>query len=252
MALQIRGDVLESFSPQKQTCCVAVPEGVRIIADGAFSGADIRSVLFPPGLEEIGKQAFSDCRRLSALVFPDTLRRIGESAFEECNALQSVTFAGAVPEIGKFAFYGDAQIGEIRCENGVQDLTQYAEGEQIPLKYMRRYPDMLLTGNIARINIDRFLVRMMLDHYELTHSLQITHAMQGCFYDIFAELIKRNETERIARLLTHREFLNAEKAERIFALALRHTQQTGNAEPQMLVMRAAAEWLSSQTVKFHL
>ncbi|MBR5371476.1 MAG: leucine-rich repeat domain-containing protein [Oscillospiraceae bacterium] len=252
MAMQIRGDVLEAYIPEKQTSRVRVPEGVRIIAGGAFSGTDVEIVRFPSGLEKIGKEAFSGCRQLTGLVFPYLLCRIGESAFEECGTLRSVEFTGPVPEIGKFAFYGDAQISEIRYGGSVQDLTQYYRGENVPVKFMRRYPDMLLTGNIRQINIDKYIVRMMLDHYELTHSLQITQAMQRCFCDMFEELTKRNDAGRIARLLSHRKFLNAENAERMLEFAIRHTQLTGNAEPQMLVMRAAADILSSRTIKFHL
>lgn len=70
---------------------VAVPEGITIIAEGAFEGNEtINRVILPESLVEIGQGAFRDCLLLQTIVFPQGLRRIGREAFENCVKLLRV------------------------------------------------------------------------------------------------------------------------------------------------------------------
>ena len=64
---------------------LAVPEGVRVIAEGVFRGCtELRGVSFPESLEEIGPEAFAGCTHLRQASLPRGLNCIGEKAFQNC------------------------------------------------------------------------------------------------------------------------------------------------------------------------
>jgi hypothetical protein len=64
----------------------------------------LTSVVFPNGLESIGREAFYGCSNLVSMAFPDALLTIRESAFRGCSSLVSVTFPEGLTTIGKYAF----------------------------------------------------------------------------------------------------------------------------------------------------
>ena len=50
------------------------------IADHVFKGCtQIKSVVFPDGLEEIGEEAFEGCSALRSVSFPDSVTSLGDS-----------------------------------------------------------------------------------------------------------------------------------------------------------------------------
>ena len=52
------------------------------IADEAFEGYDLKSVVIPEGVTKIGNSAFNYCELLEKITVPDTLEYIGSNAFE--------------------------------------------------------------------------------------------------------------------------------------------------------------------------
>ena len=59
---------------------VYIPESVKCIADYAFSGSDVSSVILPDRLYYIGNYALSDCENLKYISIPDTVISIGTKA----------------------------------------------------------------------------------------------------------------------------------------------------------------------------
>ena len=52
---------------------VVVPDGVKIIMDGVFSGfSSIKSIVIPDGVEKIGACVFSQCENLERVTLPDS------------------------------------------------------------------------------------------------------------------------------------------------------------------------------------
>ena len=69
-----------------------IPEGVRVISEGAFRGRmHLKTVTLPESLEEIGETAFFKCSQLNTVRIPGRVRRIGDSAFSACENLKTVT-----------------------------------------------------------------------------------------------------------------------------------------------------------------
>ena len=87
----------------------ATIDGKRVtkIGDGAFDigvNDDIKSVIIPNGVTEIGKNAFRFCHGLTSITVPKSVTRIGDLAFDETN-IASVYFEGNAPSGTGFAFY---------------------------------------------------------------------------------------------------------------------------------------------------
>ncbi len=83
---------------------IEIPDGVRSIAQGCFSGhTGIVSVSLPPSLEVICEEAFADCRNLSSMTGGVNIKRIEDRAFSGC-PLTTVKIGSNVEEVGLRAF----------------------------------------------------------------------------------------------------------------------------------------------------
>jgi hypothetical protein len=90
---------------------IVIPEEIHwmpitAIADGVFRNKGLTSVVLPPELEKIGKEAFAS-NKITSVVIPDDVKTIGENAFAS-NALTSLKFAqngafGVTIEEGAFS-----------------------------------------------------------------------------------------------------------------------------------------------------
>ncbi|MCM1048913.1 MAG: leucine-rich repeat domain-containing protein [Clostridiales bacterium] len=83
---------------------VTIPDGVKTIGAGAFSGnSGIKKVIFPNSVEIIGEGAFSGCSNLSDIEGGNSLRKISDRAFAGC-PMQTIIIPESVEEIGLKAF----------------------------------------------------------------------------------------------------------------------------------------------------
>lgn len=87
----------------------ATINGKRVtkIGNGAFDTGindNIKSVIIPNGVTEIGQRAFRFCHGLTSITIPKSVTSIGDLAFDETN-ISSVYFEGNAPTGTGFAFY---------------------------------------------------------------------------------------------------------------------------------------------------
>ena len=81
-----------------------VPQGVKSIADYAFSGCkELTAIHLPDGLLKIGKNAFSNCEKLVGIQIPNSVSFIGNDAFQKCNAITELIIPSGVKRIGYLA-----------------------------------------------------------------------------------------------------------------------------------------------------
>ncbi len=79
---------------------LTLPEGATGIAVGTssssvFSGCDnLKEIVFPSTMTEIGKYAFSSCASLERVVIPETIMSIGGGAFFNCTGITELIFEG--------------------------------------------------------------------------------------------------------------------------------------------------------------
>ena len=115
-------DCLQSFCDCNCVCdCGALEDGVLYIQPGAkkiFASTycerkEIRKVVLPEGLEEIGDSAFKGCTALEEIHFPESLKEIGSYAFDECKNLRSIVLPNTNLKIHQRAF----------CLCGIREIT---------------------------------------------------------------------------------------------------------------------------------
>ena len=82
-----------------------VPDGVRVIGEGAFHGcAFLERVTLPEGLEEIEDRGFYSCCNLKELILPKSLKVIGDNAFTDCSHVEKLVIPAGVVRIGEDVF----------------------------------------------------------------------------------------------------------------------------------------------------
>ena len=69
-----------------------IPNGVTIIADGAFRGCtELESIEIPEGITKIGTSAFRGCTGLKSVMLPSTITSIGTWAFSAFDKVYNLT-----------------------------------------------------------------------------------------------------------------------------------------------------------------
>ena len=84
-------------------------EGVRykvtkLGASCFYNAPNLKEVVLPATIEEIGNGAFISCRELKKLQLNEGLKKIGEKCFKYTYSLEQITIPASVTEIGKLLF----------------------------------------------------------------------------------------------------------------------------------------------------
>lgn len=94
-----------------------VPDGVAIIATGAFSSPDhLTSVTISDSVTTIEAGAFAGCRRLADVVIGNGVEVIGDYAFQGCDNLTNLKILSGVLTLGDYVFSdSDTLNGMVFC-----------------------------------------------------------------------------------------------------------------------------------------
>jgi hypothetical protein len=122
----------------------AVPEGVTVIDDSAFSGASaLKEIKLPEGLETIGGYAFAGTG-LTELRVPSTIKRLGQlimdgdgsgdgSAFNDMPALRWIVFKSGITGLPAGAMVGNfANAVGVYVPNSVTYISDDEDAEGLP------------------------------------------------------------------------------------------------------------------------
>ena len=100
-----------------------VPNSVKSIGDGAFSGCgSLQSITIPNSVTKIGDEALCGCTSLQSITIPNSVTSIGDKAFSSCESLQSITIPNSVTSIGDGAFYWCKSLQSITIPNSVTSI----------------------------------------------------------------------------------------------------------------------------------
>ena len=124
---------------------VTIPEGITLIASGAFNGRNVlKSVTLPESLEEIGWAAFLGCTNLTTINFPNNIRRMDSDAFRGTGIstplyndyiyaymppsllVSSVSIPEGIQEIARTAFYMCSELQSVEIPHSVTKIGGYA------------------------------------------------------------------------------------------------------------------------------
>lgn len=101
------GGWVEILDCAQDVVTVEIPEkidGVKVrdIGDNAFSNCkSLTAITIPDGLEHIGEYAFSSCTSLTSITLPDSVKTIGGGAFGYCSALEELELPAKLETLGK-------------------------------------------------------------------------------------------------------------------------------------------------------
>ena len=92
------------------------------IAEDAFKGIKIESVVLGQNVKQIDRQAFKSCSALSSVTLNEGLETIGTYAFENCKGLKEIMIPSSVTKIGGLAFWNCSNLEKILFDSG-SELT---------------------------------------------------------------------------------------------------------------------------------
>ena len=98
---------------------------VTAIAPKAFSKSNITSIALPKTLEEIGYEAFLDCKELRVVRFPwgnKSIKKLESRTFKGCTALHTVDMPECLEEISDVVFYGCEYLVNIEIPKSVKAI----------------------------------------------------------------------------------------------------------------------------------
>lgn len=93
---------------------------------GAFSGTNIKKVIFLSDYQELREEIFYNCIKLEEIVLPNSLECIPQEMFYGCVALQNIAFGENIKEIGEKAFYSCEALKEVIIGKNIQRVGAYA------------------------------------------------------------------------------------------------------------------------------
>lgn len=100
-----------------------IPDGVTVIADGAFEDLPITSIHIPEGVVEICEHAFAGTS-LTEIILPDTLKVIGNYAFAD-TLIRELVIPDGVEEVGRWALSYMRQLEKVTIGAGMTKLSAF-------------------------------------------------------------------------------------------------------------------------------
>lgn len=96
---------------------LTLPETVTRIGDDVFYNSNIESITLPSKLKSIGKNAFNECKLLTAISpIPEGITEIAEGTFANCKTLASITLPSTLESVGNGSFVNCFLLKEINCK----------------------------------------------------------------------------------------------------------------------------------------
>lgn len=190
--------LIQCPSTQKKT--IAVPKGVTVIGEAAFSACkgitavtlpktvkriegmafsqctSLASINFPDGLEIIGYLAFSNCRQLRSITIPDSVRMMAVQAFTRCTSLKTVHLGAGVTVLEEAVFSNCTALTSIVIPDGVEKIFVEAFSGCTALK------EITVGKGVKRISEYAFEGCTSLKTVHLPKNIEVIehHAFDGC------------------------------------------------------------------------
>lgn len=76
----------------------------KIPASSFYNNTNLKSIIIPNGITQIGNSAFYECTNLSNVIMSNTIKYIDNWAFASCDSLLNIKIPNSVIKIGAYAF----------------------------------------------------------------------------------------------------------------------------------------------------
>ena len=111
-----------AFEMPKVTSII-IPNSVKSIGSGAFSGSGISSITIPNSVTSLSYGVFSDCNGLTAITIPNSISTISFALFMDCKNLISVTLPSTIKTLEGQAFLRCEKLQSINIPNNVTTIS---------------------------------------------------------------------------------------------------------------------------------
>lgn len=88
-----------AFADADELTSITLPLGLQVVSDFMLAGTDLRHVVLPEGVTDIGTGAFEDCTALKTVFLPASLITIGDRAFRYCSSLREIYSDAVTPPL---------------------------------------------------------------------------------------------------------------------------------------------------------
>ena len=129
---------------------IIIGNSVIAIPDTLFYSLNIKNITFGNNVTNIGAQAFSNCKELTAIVIPNCVTSIGNEAFSNCTKLTQITIGNGVTNIGNRAFQSCTSLTSITIPDSVTTIGAFAFSSCTNLS------DILIPDNVKSIGNGAF------------------------------------------------------------------------------------------------
>ena len=116
-------------------------DGRTLVACAGVTG----TYVVPPEVDQIGRRAFSGCRRMTGVAIYDGVTEIGDGAFMFCTALSEIAIPGSVKRVGEMAFWYCDDLAKAALGTGVEEIDDEA------FRGCKCLGRVTLPGSLARI-----------------------------------------------------------------------------------------------------
>lgn len=119
---------------------VVIPEGVKRIGGNPDNSifedteTEIKSVVIPDSVIEIGERAFYTCLQLEEVTMGNGVKKIGQEAFAGCFKMKTIHLSDSLQEIGLRAFNFCESLEALELPSSLRNIEMEAFGNCISLK----------------------------------------------------------------------------------------------------------------------
>lgn len=119
---------------------VVIPEGVKRIGGNPDNSifedteTEIKSVVIPDSVIEIGERAFYTCLQLEEVTMGNGVKKIGQEAFAGCFKMKTIHLSDSLQEIGLRAFNFCESLEALELPSSLRNIEMEAFGNFISLK----------------------------------------------------------------------------------------------------------------------
>ena len=154
---------------------------VTLIGEYSFIGTNLKTIVLPNGIKNIGSHAFKNCTGLQSAKLPNNCTTIYQYAFEKCSSLVDITIPDSVTSLRNGVFLDCNTLESIAIPSGVETLSANLFQDCSKLKYVT------LNEGLKAINEDCFQSCKKLDVITIPNSVEkITDAFAFALVQKFA------------------------------------------------------------------
>ena len=122
---------------------VVIPEGVKRIGGNPDNSifedteTEIKSIVIPDSVIEIGERAFYTCLQLEEVTMGNGVKKIGQEAFAGCFKMKTIHLSDSLQEIGLRAFNFCESLEALELPSSLRNIEMEAFGNCVRLKSLK-------------------------------------------------------------------------------------------------------------------